>query len=338
MRAPVVAALVVWSLALPVRAERYFDEDGATAVVDRVNALRKEEGLAPLSPHAGLTWAAREHAEALAERGELVHVTEEAGDPASRASEAGVEAADLVQHIAHGAAALDAHRSLVDSDPHRARLLDPELTHIGVAVVVDGNGAWLTELLARIEASEAAAEPADEEPAPEPADEEPAPEPADEEAPLFEPEPPPPEWRSGPEVEVPAHPDDPGAQVRVPGTGEGSRVVVVLRPRSTAPGRRVVGYWVSSGGRWWYFPRPPDARPGQELFPDPSVQGPPPGVAPATQVVPSSPPRVHVRVLRPASRAAPRPPGVRVRVLPWRPTPPFGWSPRRHYWRWRLSR
>lgn len=34
-----------------------------------------------------------------------------------------------------------------------------------------------------------------------------------------------------------------------------------------APQRNVAGYWVQAGGRWWYYPVPPNAQPGQTLTP-----------------------------------------------------------------------
>ena len=70
--------------------------------------------------------------------------------------------------------------------------------------------------------------------------------------------------------------------------------------------RRVAGYWIFHGQRWWYFPVPPRAVPGQILHPDPNIQGPPPGYRP-------------VQPRRPLVRPAQPPPPVRYRTQP-RPT------------------
>lgn len=295
--------LVLLFFAVPVRAQ-YFDEDGAAEIAERINAARQEAGVTPLEPHPGLESAARTHSEAIANRGELVHVTEETGDPAARVAAAGVQAGDLVQHIAHGEDALAAHASLTRSAPHRERLLDPELTHLGVGVVMNDAGAWVTELLAH----------ADDPGAPE------APEPPDDEETL--PPAPPPEWRSPDPSPEAATASSAGAEGGA--TGERDRIAVqgssgstVVRVERRRGGGRLLGYWVLSRGRWWYYPWPEDAQPGQVLEPDPTVTGPPPGVDAGPQVAP--PPRPRIRVL----------------VLPRRPPPPFGWSPRRHYWRWR---
>ncbi len=116
-------------------------------------------------------------------------------------------------------------------------------------------------------------------------------------------------------------------QVRVPASG----------------GRNVTGYWVQSGGRWWYYPLPPNAQPGQVLTPA-TVQ---PSVAqPAVSVQPA--PYSYVAQPAPYVYSAPRyyypaqtyvPPVTPVVVQPIQPIqvvapPAFGWSPRRHYSRW----
>jgi hypothetical protein len=102
---------------------------------------------------------------------------------------------------------------------------------------------------------------------------------------------------------APAAPVSGGAHVLVPG------------PTS----RPVVGYWVCAENRWWYYPMPAGAQPGQQLQADTSVTGGPPGYDPtqcvAGQMVqPTEPPP---RVFQPA----PPPPQV------YQVTPP----PRAYY-------
>lgn len=124
-------------------------------------------------------------------------------------------------------------------------------------------------------------------------------------------------------------------QVRVPASG----------------GRNVTGYWVQSGGRWWYYPLPPNARPGQVLTPanvQPAVAQPAVTVQPApyTYVAPRptyvySAPQYYYPQPTYAQPVAPvviRPVQPTV-IVPTQPVqvvapPAFGWSPRRHYSRW----
>ncbi len=96
---------------------------------------------------------------------------------------------------------------------------------------------------------------------------------------------------------------------------------------SAPPVHRVTGYYVRSQGRWWYYPLPPGARPGQVLQPSAVLPGPPPSVDQAT----------------PGTALPPPPPAPRYWAPPRRPRhcrvrPALGWSPRRQYGRWYYCR
>lgn len=328
--APILVLPLVLLAAVPVRAQS-LDAEGASQVVARVNAMRRAQGLAELERDPALDEAAAQLSREMAKTGALAHVSETSGTPADRVAAAGVRATALAEHIAHGDSAVLAHESLVASDAHRKRMLDPNMTHIGVAVAVNAHGAWMTELLAREETQEQA--PQEDAQPPEPA----PPAPVEE---------PPPAYEAGEgELDAQAEPEPPAeagraaegdvvqlaeggggrVEVHVP-RGAPAQVVVVRKPE----GQRIVGYWVESDGRWWYYPRPANVAPGTELSPDPSVQGPPPGYAPEQEAAPPPPP--------PSAAVRPAPRHRVIVVLPHRPRPPFGWSPRRHYWRWRYSR
>jgi hypothetical protein len=70
---------------------------------------------------------------------------------------------------------------------------------------------------------------------------------------------------------------------------------------------RIQGYWVFGTGRWWYYPLSTGSRPGEQLRPDLTVTGPPPGY-PAQPF--AAPPAA-----RPFVRAVP-PPRAQVVVQP----------------------
>lgn len=340
-----VFVLAGLALAVPVRAQS-FDDAGAVALVARVNAMRGAKGLSTLERDARLDQAARVLSAEMAKSGKLAHVSAQTGTPADRVAAAGVKVSALVEEIAHGKDAIAAHESLVGSAAHLQRLLDPKMTHIGVAVAVNDAGAWVTELLARIEAPQPA------EPPPPPYEMTPQPEapaatpavPAP--APAEAAEPPPATQASAAQASPPA----PSPSEAPAASQDGGLTVRVTVPPPTPGQAPIVGYWIYSGGRWWYYPRPADAGSGTELQPDLSVQGAPPGyesTVPAegttvpTEVAPpeQAAPPVEAQPAPPVE-AAPPPPrrAVRVIVLPPRPRPWFGWSPRRHYWRWRFQR
>nr|MDQ3037898.1 hypothetical protein [Myxococcota bacterium] len=77
--------------------------------------------------------------------------------------------------------------------------------------------------------------------------------------------------------------------------------VIVPGPDATRP---LAGYWVCAQSRWWYFPMPAGAQPGQQLQADTSITGAPPGysttgcvagqmVQPTQPPPPPPPPQVY---------------------------------------------
>jgi hypothetical protein len=289
----IVAAVLVGSV--PVRAQGVVDRAGADEAIEALNALRTSEGLAPLERHPGLDRAARTHTLAMVEHRQLVHVLPGVGDPAERVESEGVVAEGLAQHVARGRTALAALGSLVSSDGHRQQMLEASLTHVGVTVVQSDEGVWMTQLLARMGGPASPEDPNVE---------------AAQHAP-------PAGWQgaaaSGPTAQVVSS-QDTTPEVRVDSQGH----------------RRIVGYWVRSEGRWWYYPRPAHVRSGQELEPDLSVQGPPPGHrqddvvtggGASARPADPSPTRIRVRVRRQAPQAATR------QAEPAAPEPSYGASP-----------
>jgi uncharacterized protein YkwD len=113
------------------------------ALFDAANRERAAQGLAQLRWDDALANAAREHAVVMAQRGTLSH--QFAGEPAlqDRARVAGARFTDIAENVAEGPAADAIHAGWMHSPPHRANLLDPGLTAIGIAVV-DSAGAGLT--------------------------------------------------------------------------------------------------------------------------------------------------------------------------------------------------
>jgi len=227
----------------------------------------------------------------------------------------------------------EAHEALIGSDAHRGNMMSAEATHVGLAALRTERGVYVTQVFATIAppapVAEAPAEPAPTAPAPvapapiapaivppsAPAVEAPAAEapvaPAEQGADCITPVPgvrlcgrlaartapqaaprvePPPPVAAAPSAPLTAPPTHLHVQ---PGT---NRTVVIQR---TADNSRVEGYWVYGSGRWWYYPMPPGAHPGQRLEPDLSVSGPPPGFPehpfgpPAVPQVPQVHPYAH---------------------------------------------
>lgn len=103
------------------------------------NHERAARGLAPLKWNDALAEAAGQHARRMAEANTLSHQLP--GEPAlaERATRAGARFSALAENVAEGPSAQDIHRQWMNSPPHRANLLDPQLDSVGIAVA-EGRG------------------------------------------------------------------------------------------------------------------------------------------------------------------------------------------------------
>ncbi len=257
-------------------AQQAFDLNGADTMLGRINALRVAEGLAPLERSADLDQAAQVHSADMARRGELSHVSPSTGTPADRVRETGVSATMIAENVAMHRDVDSAFQALVQSDAHRANMLSPDVTHLGVSALRTPDGVYVTQVFAIL----AAPEPP---PPPPPSREviQTAPVPARQPAPVVvppvQPAPPvavqPAAPAAPPVAAVPRQlPGTPGATLTVQDGSQGI-VVVQRHPQS----QEIEGYWVYGSARWWYYPRPAGVQAGAQLQPDLSVAGPPPG-------------------------------------------------------------
>lgn len=325
-------ALLTFAVALAstaVASAQSRDEAGEQGMLDAINARRAAAGLAPLERDARLDAAALVHSAEMADRDVLEHVSEQSGTPADRVHAAGLPIDELAENVAMHHSTGDAQRSLEASEPHVANMLNPRFTHVGLATMRDERGIYVTQVFGRLE--EAPAEPPAVAEAP-PAVVAPPVEAAPGEAVvevLPEAAPEAPQVVQAPEIA--ATQAAPGFVAQV---APGSRPTVIV-PGQT--GRPVAGYWVCSQSRWWYYPMPAGAQPGQQLQPDLSVTGAPAGYAPtgctAGQMVQPAapqayaPPQAYVpppRVYQPPPVYTPPPP-PRVYYPP--PPPPRVYYP-----------
>jgi hypothetical protein len=126
-----------------------FDAAGEAKIVDLINAARAAQGLNPLRVDERLTAAARKHTQLMVQRSELSHQFQGEPTPQARMNNEGLpsdadgENVDLNQSIA------GAHDALMHSPPHRANILDPDYTVIGVGVLRANDQVWVTEDFAR---------------------------------------------------------------------------------------------------------------------------------------------------------------------------------------------
>jgi uncharacterized protein YkwD len=105
------------------------------ALFDDANRERAKEDLPPLKWNSLLASAARHHAELMAQHSAISH--QFPGEPAlvQRIAAVGARFSSVAENVAAGQDAGDIHYGWMHSPGHRANILDPKLTALGVAVV-----------------------------------------------------------------------------------------------------------------------------------------------------------------------------------------------------------
>jgi uncharacterized protein YkwD len=121
-----------------------------TSVADQMllnaaNHDRLTAGLPPLKWDSALAAAAHQHALRMAQMNQLSH--QFPGEPPmqDRARQAGARFSTIAENVAEGPTVAGIHTQWMNSPPHRANLLDPDLNSVGVSVVQSGNMLFAVE-------------------------------------------------------------------------------------------------------------------------------------------------------------------------------------------------
>lgn len=109
--------------------------DPRARLLEMLNAARRSEQRLPVHRDPRLDALAQAHAEAMREARQTAHDVGH-GLPPERARRAGVHAALIGENVAHASSLGRAHRALWDSPAHRATLLDPGFSAVGVGVAL----------------------------------------------------------------------------------------------------------------------------------------------------------------------------------------------------------
>jgi uncharacterized protein YkwD len=117
------------------------------ALLEDANRERVAQGLAPLRWNANLAAAAHAHALLMVQHNTLSHQFSGEAPLQDRVRSAGARFTEVAENVAEGPSAEMIHASWMHSPPHRANLLDPELTDIGIAVAVGAPGQGRVPML-----------------------------------------------------------------------------------------------------------------------------------------------------------------------------------------------
>ncbi len=115
---------------------------------------RARFGIPQLIRDDTLAAVARHHSAEMARTGRIAHVSPTTGTVADRLEAAGYRAAFAAENIARSSTIADAQEGLMRSPGHRAAILTPEVTHIGIGVVSthgseSGTVYFITQVFAR---------------------------------------------------------------------------------------------------------------------------------------------------------------------------------------------
>ena len=111
------------------------DEAAEAELVRLVNAERTAAGLGPLALDPELAAVGRAHSEEMFRLGYFAHVSPVTGDPSDRLNAAEVRYLVSGENLAYAPSVAVAHRGLMNSPGHRANILNPAFTRIGIGVV-----------------------------------------------------------------------------------------------------------------------------------------------------------------------------------------------------------
>jgi Cysteine-rich secretory protein family len=143
----IIAAIVL--LALLLTPTLYAATPQASAaditLLNAANRDRAAAGLPSLQWDPALAAAAHQHALRMAQMNTLSH--QFPGEPPmqDRARQAGARFSLIAENVAEGPSVTGLHTQWMNSPPHRANLLDPELNSVGISAVQSGNMLFAVE-------------------------------------------------------------------------------------------------------------------------------------------------------------------------------------------------
>jgi uncharacterized protein YkwD len=140
----------------PADGEQLDEPRSKQRLLDLINEDRHRAGLTPLADHDALGRVARLHSYDMELHSFVGHTSPTTGNAEDRLRVAGIRTPVVLENIGRGYSPDEVHRGLMESPGHRENVLNPEVTHVGIGVVLapeDQRTAYLvTELFARFAA------------------------------------------------------------------------------------------------------------------------------------------------------------------------------------------
>jgi uncharacterized protein YkwD len=105
-----------------------------------INKARATAGLPALAFDPALARVARAHSSDMLANNYIAHISPKTGSPADRVARAGIEVTRLSENVGSSSSPEELHQGLMRSPGHRAAILDPQSTRVGVGVAVPAAG------------------------------------------------------------------------------------------------------------------------------------------------------------------------------------------------------
>ncbi len=119
-------------------------------MLNLVNQERKQRGLHELQVHDGLVKLARLKSRDMIDLGYFAHQSPTYGSPFDMMKNAAIAYTYAGENLAGASTVTLAHTSLMNSPGHRANILNPNYTHVGIGIVNGGSyGKMFTQMFIR---------------------------------------------------------------------------------------------------------------------------------------------------------------------------------------------
>lgn len=115
-------------------------------MVELINRDRERHGLSPVAIDERVTAVARAHSQDMLETGIVGHISPNTGSASDRVEAAGINSALVLENVARAYGLTEAQDGLMNSPGHRANILAPKATHVGVGIVLGKEVAGRREM------------------------------------------------------------------------------------------------------------------------------------------------------------------------------------------------
>ncbi len=143
----VITAMALLALSLASTSQAAPPQSSAAdqSLFNAANRDRAAAGLPAFRWDPALAAAAHQHALRMAQMNQLSHQFPGEAPVQDRARQAGARFSTVAENVAQGPTVTGLHTQWMNSAPHRANLLDPDLNAIGISVVQSGNMLFAVE-------------------------------------------------------------------------------------------------------------------------------------------------------------------------------------------------